>query len=226
MHTVLDNSTLEVAPHSQTFIMGLDDIELVTLNCSVRANPLPVLQWSRYSASNSGTLSGVQNATGFNETAFSTLTVNITELGVGTHTIQCTATVDTPATHSESSSANATITVQALLQNIRVVPEMQTFTLDDNPNDAVMLNCSVEASPCPPRIKWLRNGEDVTSQGEPLNFTSAGDIMFFSILILTLGELKLGVNNITCSAFQNAETPPTSIVDTATVTVNSKSSAA
>ena len=203
--------------------MGMNDNKLVTLNCSVRANPLPVLQWSRYSASDGGTLSGVQNATGFMETAYSTLTVNITELGVGTHYFQCTATVDTPTTQSQSSLVNATITVQALLQNINVAPGMQTFTLDDNSNDTVMLNCSVEASPGPPslRIEWLRNGKDVTPQGRPV--TSAGDVMFISTLILSLGELEPGVNNITCSAFQDAETQPTSIVGTATVIITSTS---
>ena len=202
----------------KAFTLGQD--EMATLNCSTTGNPLPLLQWSRYNASDNGTLSGVQAATGFMETAFSTLTVNITELGVGTHNFQCTATVDTPATQSESSSAMATITVQAVLQNINVVPEMQTFKLDNNPNDTVMLNCSVEANPGPPRIEWLRNGENVTSQGEQV--TSTEDIMFISSLILTLGELEPGMNNITCSAFQDAETPPTIIMDMAIVTVYSK----
>ena len=223
-YVVLDNSTLKVLPPSQTFTMGLNDDELVTLNCSVRANPLPLLQWRRYSASYNGTLSGVQAATGFNETAFSTFTVNITELGVGTHNFQCTATVDTPATQSESSSANTTITVQALLQNIRVVPETQTFTLENNPNDIIALNCLVEASPGPPRIEWLVNGEDVVSQRGQV--TPARDSFFFSTLILTLGELEPGVNDITCSAFQDAETPPTNVVGTATVTIRCKSSPA
>ena len=176
-----------------------------------------MLQWSRYNASDNGTLSGVQSATGFNETAFSTLTINITELGVGTHNFQCTATVDTPTTQSQSFYDMAIVTVQTLLRNITVVPEMLTFNL----NDTATLNCSVEASPGPPRIEWLRNGENVTSQGEPV--TSAGDILFFSTLILSLGELKPGVINITCSAFQDAGTPPTSIVGTATVTITSMS---
>ena len=153
------------------------------------------------------------------ETAFSTLTVNITELGVGTHNLQCTATVDTPTTQSESSSAMATITVEAVLRNINVVPESQTFVLENNPNVSTTLNCFVEASP-PPRNEWSRNGEAV--QGDPVSQT--GDLQFFSTLTLTLGELGPGVHTIICSAsFKDAETPPTMITDVATVTIHSKS---
>ena len=193
------------------FILGQD--EVVTLNCSATGNPLPLLGWSRDGVP----VDGVQAATGFMETAFSTLTVNITELGVGTHNLQCTATVDTPTTQSESSSAMATITVEAVLRNINVVPESQTFVLENNPNVSTTLNCFVEASP-PPRNEWSRNGEAV--QGEPVSQT--GDLQFFSTLTLTFGELGAGVHTITCSAFQNAETPPTMITDTATVSIHSK----
>ena len=194
-------------------MLGLDN-DLVLLNCSVRANPLPLLQWSRLN--NSEALSAVQAATGFNETAFSILSLNITELGVGMHSFQCTATVHTPMTQSETSSAVTTITVNPLLQNISIVPEMQTIVIDGNTDDTIELNCSVLASPAPSSVQWFVNG--VEMQGGPA--LSAEAIVFLSILELSFGELEFGVNNVTCSALQNAVVPPINVMDTATITVN------
>ena len=215
---VLDNSTLTISPSiDQTFTLGLDN-DLVLLNCSVRANPLPLLQWSRYNSSNdSEALNAVQAATGFKETAFSILSLNITELGVGMHSFQCIATVHTPMTQSETSFTVTTITVNPLLQNISIVPEMQTFVVDGNTNDTIELNCSVLASPAPSSVQWFMNGVEI--QGRPV--LSAGSIVFFSILELNFGELEFGENNVTCSAFQNAVAPPINVMDTATITVNS-----
>lgn len=209
---VLDVSTLEILPSLRTVTLGVDE-ELVSLNCSVRAHPLPLLQWSRDGVTVDD---GDQAPTGFMETAFSTLTVNVTELGVGTHNFQCTAIVDTPATQPESSVIDTNITVQALL-NINIFPEMQTFLLDGSSNEpnTTELTCSVDASP-PPSIVWLRNGTVV--QEGPVD--SANGIVFFSSLVLTLRELEVGENNITCSAFLNNSTPSVNTVDIATVIIN------
>lgn len=204
-------------PSDQTFTLGLDS-DLVSLNCSIRANPLPLLEWSRYNSSNNEALNAVQAATGFNETAFSILTLNIAELGVGTHSFQCSATVHTPMTRSETSSTVSTITVNPLLQNISIVPEMQIFVVDDNINDTTELNCSVLASPAPSNVQWFVNGVELQERS---SVHSAGTMMFFSLLELSFGELEFGENNITCFAFQDAVTPPISIMDTTTVTVNS-----
>ena len=215
--TVLDNSSLTISSSSdQTFTLGLDN-DLVPLNCSIRANPLPLLEWSRYNSLNDGALNGVQAATGFNETAFSILTLNITELGVGTHSFQCTATVHTPMTQSESSSVVSTITVNPLLQNVSIVPEMQIFVVDDNTNDTIELNCSVFASPAPSSVQWFINGVELQERSAD----SAGAITFVSILELNFRELEFGENNITCTVFQDAVTPPISIMDTVIITVNS-----
>lgn len=218
--SVLDDSTLTISPSipDQPFTLGPDN-DLISLNCSVRANPLPLLQWSRYNSSNNSELlplNAVQAATGFNEMAFSILSINITELGVGMHSFQCTATVHTPMTQSETSSTVTTITVNPLLQNISIVPEMQTFIVDGTLNDMVELNCSVLASPAPSGVQWFVNGVEV--QGRSV--VSAGPIVFYSILELSYGELELGKNNVTCSAFQDAVAPPINVVDTATITVN------
>jgi succinate dehydrogenase hydrophobic anchor subunit len=187
----------------------------------VRANPLPLLQWSRYNNSSNDSEplinAAVQVATGFNEMAFSFLSLNITELGIGIHSFQCTATVHTPMTQSETSSTETTITINPLLNIISIVPEMQTFIADGNSNDTVELNCSVLASPAPSSVQWLVNG--VEFQGRSV--VSAGSIVFYSILELSYGELELGENNVTCSAFQDAVAPPINAVDTATITVNS-----
>ena len=191
-----------------TFIFGQD--ESANFSCSVTGNPLPSLQWSV----NDMPFDGAQAATGFREMASSALRVNVTKLGVGTHTIQCNASVaDLP-----ESSTIMTITVQAVLQNINVLPEMQNFTLESNANATVMLNCSVEANPGPPRIEWLSISGNITSQAGPVNLVEG--ITYSSTLTLSLDELVPGENRITCSAFQDAETPPTVINDTAIINVN------
>ena len=202
-----------ITPSMATFTFGRD-IE-TTLNCYVSGNPLPLIEWTSSSLPVNGTL---QTVTGFNETAFSTLSINITELGVGTHSFSCMATVDSPSSLQPASSAVvATIVVQAVLQNISVLPETQDLILESGMNDTVTFNCSVEALPGPPRIEWLSNGVNVTSRAGPV--TLVGEILYLSELTLSLGELARGRNLIICSAFQDAETPPTMINDTAVVNI-------
>ena len=152
------------------------------------------------------------------ETSFSTLSLNTTELGVGTHIFVCSATVDTPTTAAESSVVMATITVQALLQDINIVPGMETLLISGGreANLTVELNCSVEASP-PPSIQWMVNGASVV--GGPV--APAGDLVFYSSLVVMAGDLEEGQNNITCTAFQDAQE---SVTDTATIVVESESS--
>lgn len=214
--TVLDNSTLTISPsNNQTFTLGLDD-DSISLNCSVRANPLPLLEWSRYnSANDSEALDAVQAATGFKETAFSLISLNISELGVGMHSFQCTATVHTPMTHSETSSMVTTVTVIPLLRNISIVPDMQALVIDGNARDTIEVNCSFLARPAPSTVQWSVNGVEI--QGRSV--VSAGSIVFYSILELRYGELESGENNVTCSVFQDAVAPPIIVVDTATITV-------
>ena len=213
LHTpVVDEPAIGLANSNvDTFVFGRD--ESADYSCSVSdGNPLPLLHWTV----NGIPADGVQAATGSREVATSTLNVNITELGVGTHTIQCNASVgDLP-----DASTTVTLTVQAILQNINVLPEMQSLTLDSSMNNTVTLNCSVEANPGPPRIEWLSNGENVTSQAEPV--TQIGGILYSSELTLSVGDLEVEKNNITCLAFQDAETPPTMINDTAIINVFGK----
>ena len=202
---------MEISPSSRTIVLGVDE-ELVSLNCSVRAHPLPLLQWSR----NGIQVDGVQAATGLRETAMSILTVNVTGLGLGTYNFQCSATVTTPVTQSESAIVDTNLTVQGLL-NINVVPNLQTIILGGNSNesDTVEFNCTVEASPSP-SVVWLRNG--LTVQEGLVNYI--GGNTFFSSLVLTTGELEIGENSISCLAFLNNTTPPVDMVDMATVTIS------
>ena len=164
---------------------------------------------------------GVQEATAIRETASSVVNVSIAQIGVGTHTVECTSSVTVGST-SDLQSATVNITVQAELQNINILTEMQSVVLDSSMNDMAMvtLNCSVEANPGPPRIEWSSNGENVTSQAEPV--TQIGGILYSSELTLSVGDLEVEENNITCLAFQDAETPPTMINDTAIVNVLGK----
>ena len=206
----MDIPSIGLASNVDAFIFGRT--QSANYICSVSGNPLPLLQWSINGIPDDG----AQAATGFGEMASSTLSINITELGVGTHTVQCNASVaDLP-----EASHTVTLTVEAVLQNISVLPEMQNFSLDSSMDDTVTLNCTVEANPGPPRIEWSSNGENVTSQADPV--TLVGEILYSSELTLSLEELVRGQNVITCSAFQDAETPPTMINDSAIVNVFGK----
>ena len=198
-----------------TVVFGRD--EVATLTCSANGNPLPLIQWSI----NGMPVDGVQEATAIRETASSVVNVSIAQVGVGTRTVECTSSVTVGST-SDLQSATVNITVQAVLQNINILPEMQSVVLDSSMNDMAMvtLNCSVEANPGPPRIEWSSNGENVTSQAEPV--TQIGGILYSSELTLSVGDLEVEKNNITCLAFQDAETPPTMINDTAIVNVFGK----
>ena len=152
------------------------------------------------------------------ETAHSLLTINITELGVGSHVFQCDAMVDTELTDPINSVRTTSITIQPLLNNISVAPETQTVVLDGNSNMTVVVNCSVVANP-PPRFQWTRNG--VVVQGEEPTLT--GEMEFSSSLFLTIGELGPGSHDITCSATPDIENPTDQLLTSATISVYSKS---
>lgn len=202
-----------VTPTMATFIFGED--EEATFRCSSTGNPLPLLQWSI----SGSPIDGNQPATGTEE-AISNVNINITKLGVGAHTIECTASVTVGTTY-ESQSTTVAITVQAVLQNISVLPEMQTITLESGTNDTVTLNCTVEANPGPPRIEWSSNSQNITSQAGPV--TQIGEtLLYLSELTLPIGELARGENVIICTAFQDAETPPTMVNDMAIVNIFGK----
>ena len=196
-----------------SFTIGQDD-EIIPIVCSIQAHPLPLLEWSR-----DGVLvEGVQAPTGFMETAFSIFSVNITELGVGTHNFQCTATVDTPMTPTKSSSVNTTITIHEL-QNPNIVPKLLSLNLTDgNSNDTVELNCSVVAS-SQPFIRWLNGNSELLQVGPVLPL---GGGVFFSSLTLNQGQLELGENDVICSALilTNANTSSVIALDTATIIIN------
>ena len=152
------------------------------------------------------------------ETAFSLLTLNTTELGVGTHTFTCNATVDTPTTEPlpPPSPAAVIITVEALLQNISLVPENQVAILEDNPNTTVQFNCSVVSNP-PPVFEWLVNGETVQNEAG----TPEGGLTFSSSLTLMLGGLGAGVHSVVCMARPGVENV-TSNHDMATLNIYSE----
>ena len=211
---VASTPTVISNPVTTTFMFG-QNVKLI-LNCSIGSTPLPLLEWSRDGVS----VEGVQAPTGFMETAFSILSVNITELGVGTHNFQCIATVNTSANNPTVTNSGLTsITIEPLLQNISVTPEMQTFVLrDNNPNMSISVNCSVVANP-PPRFVWTRNG--VVVQGEPS--VTIEEFEFSSTLSMTLDELGPGTHSIVCSALPDIDNPTVNISDMATIAVNSKS---
>lgn len=86
-----------------------DGAETITFNCTTEGNPLPSVSWSLNGQPISG---GVQAVTGFMQTAYSTLTVIVDNLNLGTNTITCTATQDAVSPALVSTDIG-TVTVQS-----------------------------------------------------------------------------------------------------------------
>ena len=118
MYVDIDESTMKISsPSSPNLIFKLDpENSLVPLHCSVRGNPIPQIQWSRHDTQDNRALNAVQLPTGFNQSALSVLMINITELGLGNHTFQCTATLDpfNNGTLRLSSSLTASINITGM----------------------------------------------------------------------------------------------------------------
>lgn len=192
-------------------------MELI-LNCSASGNPLPLLKWNRDGIS----VEGAQAPTGFMETAFSVLYINVTELGVGTHNFQCTATVNTPVNNpivTSSVLTSITVTNESLhnLQNISLIPEMQTFVLENSSKMLVTFNCSIFAD-CPLKFVWTRNGVMVMGASSVM----IGALEFSSTLSMTVGELGPGTHSIMCSVLPDTDSPTSNISAVATIVVYSK----
>ena len=104
---------MKISPSSSTVMLGQGS-ELVHLNCSVYANPLSRLKWTRIGANFTEPLEAYQPIVGFNETVFSILSVNVTKLGLGTHMFECRVDVTTFLYHyrlprHHTASANVTV---------------------------------------------------------------------------------------------------------------------
>ena len=130
---VIYRPTLKITPSTSTHTLGVDD-ELVSLNCSVLANPLPLITWARLLGNVNETVIGRQAPTWFMKTAYSVLTVNITELGVGYHAFLCNVSVETPAGYYTelSFSIAANIIVQDPLdESYSTVTTDQAVTTDE-----------------------------------------------------------------------------------------------
>ena len=95
MCAVIDRESMKVSPSLSTFTLCVNS-RLVSLNCSIGpSNPLPLLTWSRLVEGGYERLSDghLQAPTGYNETAYSILTVDLWKLGAGTHEFVCDAHV-------------------------------------------------------------------------------------------------------------------------------------
>ena len=105
--------------HSASNFSMCDD-KLVSLNCSVLANPLPLITWVRLvDDEEEEEVIGHQASTWFMEKAYSILTVNIVDLGVGNHTFSCKVSVETAAgeAYNDASAAvSATIFVESSME--------------------------------------------------------------------------------------------------------------
>ena len=211
------------SPSSPNLTFGLDsENHLVHLHCSVRGNPIPRLQWSRHDGQDNRALDAVQLPTGFNQSALSVLTINITELGRSNHTFQCTATLDVNSLYYGalrlSSSLAASISIRSL-NDIRIVPELFMYNFssssEDGRNRFILVNCSVRAYPHEPRFEWSHSGNldtNVTNYMKPL--VSVG-VVYWSVLHYPLAKMMNGENLFTCRTY----TPQASLVAHAVVII-------
>ena len=205
-HTDIDKSTMKISsPLSPRLTFALNpENGLVPLHCSIRGNPIPQLRWS---IGNRALTNSVQLPTGFNQSAISVLMINVTELGPGNHTFQCSATLDPLSNDIAplSSSLTASISIQPLL-DIRIVPEALTYNFslssEEDGNRTVIVNCSVRAYPNEPRFEWSHSHFDnytinVTSYSE---FLASEGVVYWSVLHYPLVRMTNGTNHITCRA--------------------------
>ena len=196
-----------LSPSSPNFTFALDpDNSLVPLHCSVRGNPIPQLQWSK----DSRALDSVQLPTGFNQSAISVLMINVMELGLGNHTFQCNATLD--AFNNEtvhlSSSLTASISIQSLLEDIRIISESLVYNFssssEEDKNRFVLVNCSVRAYPHEPRFEWSHSRHLDNYAANVTNYStllaSVGTI-YWSVLRYPLARMMNGMNFFTCHTY-------------------------
>ena len=197
------------SPSSPNLIFELDpENSLVPLHCSVRGNPIPQLQWSRHDSQDIRALDAVQLPTGFNQSALSILTINITELGPGNHTFLCTATLDpfNNGTLRLSSSLAASISIKSL-NDIRIIPESFTYNFngEDDRNRFILLNCSVRAYPHEPRFEWSHSGHNLDSYTTNVTnyakLLASGSVVYWSVLHYPLAKTMNGTNIFMCHAY-------------------------
>ena len=116
-----------MTPSPSNFSMCKD--ELVSLNCSVLANPLPLITWVRLVDNEEEEVIGHQASTWFMEKAYSILTVNSVELGVGNHTFLCKVSVETLAGEAYNdtyAAVSATIFVESSMEYTCPYPSATT----------------------------------------------------------------------------------------------------
>ena len=91
----LYTSTFDISPSQLVYIRGIHDQDVASINCSVLGNPLPRITWNRLTQNGtvSESLDVIQAPTGYNETAFSILKVNISELVLGDNFFECVVNV-------------------------------------------------------------------------------------------------------------------------------------
>ena len=195
------------SPSSPHLTFALDpDNSLVPLHCSIRGNPIPQLQWSK---DDRALTDSVQLPTGFNQSAISVLMINVTELGLGNHTFQCNALLD-PLSNDIvplSSSLTASISIQPLLDDIRIIPESLTYNFilssEEDRNRTVLVNCSVRTYSYEPRFEWSHSGHldnyttNITNYSD---FSALEGVVYWSVLHYPLVRMTNGINHITCLA--------------------------
>ena len=209
------------SPSSPNLIFELNPEDcLAPLHCSVRGNPIPRLHWSK----DDRALDSVQLPTGFNQSAVSVLMINLIELGLGNHSFQCNATLDplNNETTPLSSFYTASISIQPLLSNIRIIPEsLMYLSSKEDRNTIVLVKCSVRSYPYKPRFEWSYSQHLDNYTTNVTNYSgllASVGVVYWSVLRYPLARMMEGTNIITCHAFSQEVT----IEANATITILGK----
>ena len=159
---------------------------------------------------------GVQEVTGFMEPARSVL--NISDLPVGNHVINCAAELDDINLQIITASINVTIEA-VLFENITISPMASPVIIEQNGNGPmVTLICSL-ASNLLPTITWTQDGTIV--QGTPAIEGDDGEsIVQSELLVNTTGFV--GQVDFVCNASLEEAVLNENLVAMATITARSK----
>ena len=173
-----------------------DDEEMVSLFCSVEANVVPEMMFIRNGSELTGT-----NVTSNGILHQISLDISTSTFNLGTEIITCTSTLG--LTDMPTLSANISIDVSVIFENISITQQPDPVIFRDFDPQTVTLNCTLESS-VTPAFTWSRNG-DVVSGSDPVLLE---DTTYISTLFLTNvtapGEMVECVVSINISETQTA----------------------
>jgi len=191
----LRNLTIQATPPSVVLGAGPD---LIVVTCTVESRfnsgtpPSFNFSWRGDQALPSGEVVFIGD-----DLYQSNTTVNVSELNVGTETVNCTSFLSLPDAHPPQTT-KVDVEVTAVFENISISSSSDSVILGSGSTDMVTINCSV-LSAVPPQFFFFLDGELLD---DPSNATNDGSsLLYFSSRTLSMTELNsVGAKNVSCQA--------------------------